>query len=79
MSAIEKIEPGIDFDEWQKAWFAIAKERGHVLRTYPRSRQVDTFVTSGGYCNGPGCKNCGWTACMHCDWKGERIPKCSAA
>lgn len=71
------IEQGMDFDEWRDAWFDLARSKGHILKTYPKSREIDNFVTSGGHCNGPGCKKCGWTECMHCDWKGELIPTCT--
>lgn len=72
------IRKGMDFDEWREAWFALARERGHVLKTDSDFGGVDQFVTDGGYCNGPGCVKCGWTECYHCDWNGEKIPQCSA-
>lgn len=67
----------MDFDEWRSAWFDLAREKGHQLKEWDdESGMVDQFVTRGGICNGPGCVKCGWSACMHCDWKGERIPTC---
>ena len=27
-----QIKDGMDFDAWRDAWFAIARERGHVLK-----------------------------------------------
>ena len=72
------IKEGMGFDAWREAWYALARARGHVLRRDPDFGGVDQFVTDGGYCNGPGCVNCGWTECMHCDWKGARIPRCTA-
>lgn len=72
------IKQGMDFDEWVDAWHNLCRERGHVLKTYDDDTRVDQFVTSGGYCNGPGCVNCGWSACMHCDFEGKDIPACTA-
>lgn len=74
-----KIKPGMDFDAWREAWFSLARERGHILKTDANFGEIDQFVTYGGYCNGPGCAKCGWTECMHCDWKGEKIPQCTGA
>lgn len=71
-----KIEKGMDFDAWGAAWHELARERGHVLKA--DGDYVDNFVTSGGYCNGPGCIKCGWSECMHCDWEGKKIPMCTA-
>jgi hypothetical protein len=81
MSAAEKMKnEGMGFDEWREAWFDLCRERGHVLKTDAEfGGGVDNFVTDGGYCNGPGCKNCGWSACMHCDPHGKRIPQCTAS
>jgi hypothetical protein len=78
MAAAKKIEEGMNFDVWREAWFDLCRERGHTLQTDPDFGGVNQFVTSGGFCNGPGCTECGWSACMHCDWKGARIPKCTA-
>jgi len=79
MNAAVKIEKGMDFDAWREAWYAKARERGHVLKTDKHfGGGVDQFVTEGGFHNGPGCENCGWTECMHCDWKGDEIPVCTA-
>ena len=72
-----QIKDGMDFDAWRDAWFAIARERGHVLKEDKDFGGVDQFVVSGGIHNGPGCVNCGWSECMHCDWKGEKIPDCT--
>lgn len=72
------IKPGMDFDEWHEAWLNVARRRGHILKDYDdEPGRVDVFVKSGGYCNGPGCTKCGWSACMHCDFDGSRIPVCS--
>jgi len=79
MSAVEKIKRDMGFDEWCEAWFALCKERGHDLKQDADFGGIDQFVTSGGICNGPGCTKCGWSACMHCDWKGDRIPQCTGA
>jgi hypothetical protein len=68
------ITEGMDFEDWRKAWFALAHKRGHALKR--DGKYIDSFVTSGGYCNGPGCVKCGWTGCMHCDFEGKRIPQC---
>jgi hypothetical protein len=80
-SAAEKIVDGMDSEDWQAAWLNLARERGHVLKveggSFPLTRRIDLFVTSTNGHNGPGCINCGWTECMHCDWKGERIPVCT--
>lgn len=73
-----EIKQGMDYDEWQDAWFTIARERGHTLRTWDDGQRVDMFVMDAGFHNGPGCETCGWSACMHCDWKAEDIPTCSA-
>lgn len=73
-----KIKQGMDFDDWVSAWHDLCRQRGHVLKCYDdEPGRVDQFVTSGGYCNGPGCTKCGWSACMHCDFEGKRIPVCS--
>lgn len=72
------IAPDMDFDAWSEAWLAIARERGHVLKEDKDFGGVNLFVTSSGMHNGPGCVNCGWTECMHCDWKAENIPVCPA-
>lgn len=75
-----EIKKDMDFDAWREAWFAKAEAKGHVLKRDDEFgfNGIDQFVTSGGYCNGPGCVKCGWSHCMHCDWKGERIPECTA-
>lgn len=74
-----EIQRDMDYDDWQAAWFAKARERGHVLKTYDdEADRVDLFVTSRGWCNGPGCVKCGWTGCMHCDWTADSIPECTA-
>lgn len=71
------IQENMDFDEWRQAWFQLCRDKGHVLKAYPVTGRVDQFVTNRSICNGPGCIKCGWTACMHCDWKGEEIPVCT--
>lgn len=77
MSAKQKMHKSMDFDAWREAWYDLCRERGHVLKMDSDFGGVDQFVTSGGYCNGPGCANCGWSACMHCDSMGDNIPMCS--
>jgi hypothetical protein len=72
----EPIKEGMDFDEWREAWHDICRERGHILKA-DKSGNIDEFVYSGGMHNGPGCTKCGWSACMHCDWRGEKIPDCT--
>lgn len=79
MSAAAKLKPGMYFDTWREAWFDLCRERGHTLETDEGFGGVNRFVTDGGYCNGPGCAKCGWTACMHCDPMGKKIPECSGA
>jgi hypothetical protein len=72
-----EIERGMDFDEWQKAWLGRCAERGHALKKDSWGG-VDLFAYGGGHCNGPECEKCGWAVCMHCNWKGDKIPTCSA-
>jgi hypothetical protein len=72
---VSKITSGMNFEGWQKAWIALCVERGHVLRL-DRWGDPDLFALNGGNCNGPACEKCGWNACMHCNWKGDKIPEC---
>ena len=69
-----RIKEGMDFDDWQRTWTALCLERGHTLKMDGAS--VDYFVESEGFHNGPGCTKCGWSACMHCDFEGKKIPVC---
>lgn len=78
MMTATQIKENMDFDDWREAWFTKCRERGHALKGDGDFGGVDQFVMSRRFCNGPGCVNCGWSACMHCDWKGERIPACTA-
>lgn len=77
-TAATELPSGMHFDEWREAWFKLCRDRGHELRENEAFGGVDQFVTDGGYCNGPGCKTCGWTACMHCDYSGKNIPACNS-
>lgn len=70
-----KIEDNMDFDDWRQAWFAAARAKGHTLCM--AGDYVDQFVIRYGWHHGPGCQTCGWSACMHCDFKAESIPQCS--
>jgi hypothetical protein len=73
-----KIYEGMDSEEWREAWFEAVAAKGHVLKDYDdEPGRIDLFVTSGGIHNGPGCTKCGWTTCMHCDWKADNIPACT--
>lgn len=76
-STATKIVTGMSYGAWSEAWLALARERGHVLREDADCGEVDLFVVSSGHHNGPGCTKCGWSECMHCDWKGETIPICT--
>ena len=73
-----KITENMEWDDWQKAWFDLAKEKGHVLKA-DDDGSIDTFVTSQNHHNGPGCTKCGWSECMHCDFTGEKIPVCKGS
>jgi hypothetical protein len=72
------IKSGMDFDDWNKAWLQLCAERGHVLKKDSWG-DPDVFAHSGSrYCNGPECEKCHWHSCMHCNWKGDKIPMCTA-
>ena len=71
------IERGMDFDDWQTAWLQLCADRGHVLKKDSWGGP-DLFGHVGGHCNGPECEKCGWHSCMHCNWKGDKIPTCTA-
>lgn len=70
-----KIKEGMHFDDWIEAWHAKCADKGHVLKE-DRHGRIDDFVTNYPNHNGPGCVVCGWTACMHCDFEGKKIPDC---
>ncbi len=64
-------------DPWAKRWREFdetAERKGHVL-IRNEDGDVDHFVVSHGYCNGPGCSVCGWSACHHCI-TADKIPEC---
>ena len=69
-----KIERGMDFDKWREAWFDLVREQGHVLKTDEDFGGVNEFVTSGVYCNGPGCSKCGPPRqTLRCDRCAEKL------
>lgn len=39
---------------------------GHVLKR-EADGDIDIWVLESGYCNGPGCVNCGESWCHHCE------------
>lgn len=39
---------------------------GHVLKRETNG-DIDVWVLESGYCNGPGCINCGTSWCHHCE------------
>ena len=45
---------------------------GHVLKR-DEDGDIDIFVLEYGFCNGPGCINCGDSWCHHC---GDTIKPC---
>lgn len=70
------------FEDFMKK---VAEKHGHVWKTYNDSYSddfdihdniINTFAYSSGYHNGPECKNCGFTFCMHCTPEFD-IPACS--
>lgn len=70
------------FDDWQDEWMKAFREAGHEPVLEPTDEwgdlgeeRVDYFYTSGGHHNGPGCRKCGWSCCMHCV-PAKRIPLC---
>lgn len=63
------------FDEYREGWFDAFKAAGHTPVT-DEDGDVDTFVTDSGLHNGPGCKTCGWSDCMHCR-SASNIPACT--
>ena len=58
-------------------WMEEFRAKGHepILNDDGDGGGLDLFVTSHGFHNGPGCKKCGWTGCMHCI-RSEKIPEC---
>jgi hypothetical protein len=63
------------FDEWKAEWWAAFKAAGHEPEL-DKDGEPDSFFRSGGHHNGPGCRRCGWSCCMHCTMP-EKIPACS--
>ena len=61
------------FEEYSAAWLAAARAAGHVLRE--EGGDVDLFVVSGGFHNGPGCSRCHESWCYHCT-PPEKIGQC---
>lgn len=62
------------FNEHEEQFIKVMKERGHepIMNTYDPTT-LDVFVYSEGFCNGPGCKTCGWSCCYHCDKDAEKV------
>lgn len=44
----------------------VANPKGHQWVTNDDDGSIDWFAHSVGYCNGPMCKNCGYSFCVHC-------------
>lgn len=49
----------------------VANPKGHQWITYDDG-EINWFAHSGVFCNGPVCKNCGYSFCVHCMIKSGR-------
>ena len=66
--------------KYDKHWYEAMLAKGHdpIMMDYGDGDEtLDIFVTDVNYCNGPGCKTCGWSCCMHCGTV-DQIPQCTS-
>lgn len=62
-------------DAKQEKWMKALQDKGHT--PVMDGGQLEMFVTDNDFHNGPGCSECGWTTCWHCNTEAS-IPQCSA-
>ncbi len=79
------MEAFTDGNTKKKLWYDAMVKAGHdpaleADGNYGKERwkDLDYFVHSQGFHNGPGCKKCGWNTCWHCN-DISIIPKCDGS
>lgn len=57
------LKEGVDFGEWEHHdWY----KEGEYFDGKKTSDDIDEWAYAMGYCNGPMCKRCGDSFCVHC-------------
>ena len=64
------------YEQYRALWRDAFIEKGHTF-IRDEDGDIDDWVVSQNYCNGPGCSTCGWSCCHHCVPL-EKIPECTA-
>ena len=66
----------MSMEDYERRYLEVFKAKGHSPKM--EDREADFMAYSPDGHNGPICIICHFSACVHCDPKGEHIPECTA-